>query len=437
MKKVFLGIYLLLQFTVVIISLGFDPLIHQLFGPYLKEQSDAYYRGLSRGVYSLLAADLERLPQEAWPERIRELQVDFGYPLELLPCIDCGLAVEELELMMAGSIVVNSGGTLFHKRIDGSDYVLRMTTPEPELTTPWKLVMWGLAAFLLTPFALAWSLPFYRHLSRIRRAAIEFGNGRLDLRVKIPARSSLSAIGLAFNDMADRIVQLITAQKELIRAVSHELRTPISRIRFGLEMAAYNPDREAQSRYLAGIEEDIDELDSLVAELLTYNRLDHHEPVLNLEEHKLLPWVERIVSDVDRENTRKTLTFKTSLGSEQASAVMDHRLMGRAIRNLVQNAARYATNLVEVEVSEKDGSCTIHIDDNGPGIEEKDRERIFEPFVRLDPSRDRDSGGHGLGLAIVRQVAALHSGAVMVGSSPLGGARFTLRWPSCRKSRKS
>lgn len=110
-------------------------------------------------------------------------------------------------------------------------------------------------------------------------------------------------------------------------------------------------------------------------------------------------------------------------------ARFDPRHLGRAVSNLVQNADRYGNGLVQVNLERQGQNLLIHVDDDGPGIPETDRERIFEPFARLDASRNRKSGGHGLGLAIVKRVVGSHKGQITVSSSPLGGSRFTLLWP--------
>jgi len=114
-------------------------------------------------------------------------------------------------------------------------------------------------------------------------------------------------------------------------------------------------------------------------------------------------------------------------------AKVDKQYFRRAVGNLVQNATRYCSHAIEVsvELEKKKGLILIHVDDDGPGIPEAERVRIFEPFARLDQSRTRDSGGYGLGLAIVRQIAMLQGGDVVVSESSLGGSRFTLSIPDC------
>jgi signal transduction histidine kinase len=103
--------------------------------------------------------------------------------------------------------------------------------------------------------------------------------------------------------------------------------------------------------------------------------------------------------------------------------------MNRAVGNLVQNAVRYTRKRIHIILEQCDREAVIHVDDDGPGIPENDRKRIFEPFTRLDSSRSRISGGQCLGLAIVEQIAHWHSGSVTALDSPLGGARSSIRWP--------
>jgi signal transduction histidine kinase len=103
--------------------------------------------------------------------------------------------------------------------------------------------------------------------------------------------------------------------------------------------------------------------------------------------------------------------------------------MQRAIGNLIQNAANHAKNRIEVTLAENGEACVIHVDDDGPGIAEADRHRVFQAFTRLDASRSRKSGGYGLGLTIVHRVVTWHGGNVQVSESPLGGARLTISWP--------
>ena len=228
--------------------------------------------------------------------------------------------------------------------------------------------------------------------------------------------------------MAKRIQHLINSHKELTRAVSHELRTPISRIRFSLEMIESAPDRKHQSYYISEIKKDVDELNTMVSELLVYARFDRENPNITLIEQPIASWLMEITKMAEK--GFKNITFQHSVSWEDLNLNVwfEPRFMGRAVTNLVRNAARYAKSQVCVAFEKIDQDCLIHVDDDGPGIPGTERYRIFQPFVRLDASRSRDTGGFGLGLAIVKRAVSWHDGDVSIDKSPLGGARFTIRW---------
>lgn len=431
MKKVFFTFYLFLVATIATLQWCIGPMVTHLWmsSETARELVISYDRKLARGLYFLLDRDLSPFPQKEWPQRMAELRPHFGYPVSLVRIEATGLSGGKMDGLLRGAIVVKGNvRTVLFQRVGRSDYALRMDVPrQRHAPLAWQLELWAVVACAFALITFIWSIPFYRSLLAIRRAAVDFGNGRLESRVKIARRSSLAVIGAAFNDMAARLVELIDSQKDLVRAVSHELRTPIARIRFRLEMIRCSPDRASVDLRLADMEADIDELNELVAELLSYHRFDHNAHALHLEKLALLTWVEPIVHGLAAVN--ETLAISCSAQHPCDAGLLDPRLMGRAVGNLVQNAVLHARSRVEIRVStDREGACTIHVDDDGPGNPVQDRERVFKPFVRLDPSRDRDSGGHGLGLAIVRQVVALHGGWATVADSPLGGARFTLHW---------
>ena len=115
----------------------------------------------------------------------------------------------------------------------------------------------------------------------------------------------------------------------------------------------------------------------------------------------------------------------------------DQSSLGQVVRNLVDNAARHADHAMAVSVREIGDSVELTVEDDGPGIPEAQRQRVFERFVRLDEARARDAGGSGLGLAIVKEIVAAHGGNVAVSSSRLGGARFVVRLPAATESAKT
>ena len=155
---------------------------------------------------------------------------------------------------------------------------------------------------------------------------------------------------------------------------------------------------------------------------------------MKLERQDLATWLNETVNRAWRGEQHLTLRIHPAPLPSAACTDFEPKLMARALSNMLQNAQRYATQRVEVRASINVDTCSIVIDDDGPGIPVVDRTRIFEPFTRLDTSRNRDSGGYGLGLAIAQRIALWHGGKIDVDDSPLGGARFVISWPVHRTS---
>jgi signal transduction histidine kinase len=174
----------------------------------------------------------------------------------------------------------------------------------------------------------------------------------------------------------------------------------------------------------------VDELEMLISELLTYARFDHKNFHLQTEILDLAPWLIELTAAANHENGRIRIDCRIDGTDPNVPSQVNPRFLARAVGNLLQNAARYSRQRIHVTLATEDQFRIIHVDDDGPGVAGADRQRIFEPFVRLDDSKSDDADGYGLGLAIVRRVAEWHGGRAMVADSPIGGARFTLRWPN-------
>jgi len=202
----------------------------------------------------------------------------------------------------------------------------------------------------------------------------------------------------------------------------------MARLRFSHAMARDDPSPDGKDRFLARMESDLVEIDQLTAELLDYAKLERGTPELALQNVPAEPWLEDVLGHALSDPSQGAEPVRVSAKVEGDTLRCEPRYMARAVANLVRNARAHAAREVRVTVEARPDGATVHVDDDGPGIAPADRERIFEPFVRADASRARDSGGFGLGLAIVRQVARWHGGDAFAGESPLGGARVSLRW---------
>jgi two-component system sensor kinase ParS len=173
---------------------------------------------------------------------------------------------------------------------------------------------------------------------------------------------------------------------------------------------------------------DINELDQLVAELLIYARFDRDRPELTFQRQEIEPWLGEAVRQAAMGKDNLRIEFEVA-GQELKYARFDPLLMARALSNLLENAARYAQTRVQVVFSFDADYFRLMVDDDGPGVPEQEREAVFDAFKRLDSSRDRGTGGYGLGLAIAQRISEWHGGEIFVNDSPLGGARFEIRWP--------
>ena len=176
------------------------------------------------------------------------------------------------------------------------------------------------------------------------------------------------------------------------------------------------------------MERDIAEIDELTTELLDYARLERGAPALQLQSVPAEPWLEDVLADASDHSGAGAPPAVIRSNIDLESLRCEPRYMARAVLNMVRNALQHARSTVMVCVRREQDRTVIHVDDDGCGVPAGDRERAFEPFVRLDHSRDRESGGFGIGLAIVRQVARWHGGDATIGESPLGGARVTIAW---------
>lgn len=267
--------------------------------------------------------------------------------------------------------------------------------------------------------------PLVRDLRALEDTVAKLGRGELAARAEVPEGSAVAPLAAGMNGMADKVDALLRDQRQLFQAVSHELRTPHARIRFQLE-ALRDADEAAERETLVrSIDDDLTELDGLVDELLTYLRYDVETPSPTTEAFAVSPVLEDLVDRLAPMRPEVTLSF----GPVGGSVIGQRRGFQRAVENLVTNAQRHAKSRVEVRVEREGAVFLVHVDDDGPGVPEAQRERIFEPFITSEASRSRRFGGVGLGLAIVRRILAHHGGTASVGVSPLGGARFTLRWP--------
>lgn len=389
----------------------------------------------------LILDELGRHPLSSWETVFANIQSHFGFPLARVPLPEVRLDQDQQERLLRREVVISlSEGS--PKELSGVRVYARIGELDEVLVLgPLKLLDWrplsivipvgALALLLMSLAAYLLVRPLERRLKHLESALQQVAGGNLSARASDTGRDAVGTLAASFNGMTEHIQRLITSQREMTRAVSHELRTPVARIRFGMEMLAGIDDAEERERKIEAIDHDIDQLNQLIDEILTYARLEEGMPTL--------AWASVDLAAVARQIRDELQPIAGQVGidvdmPEEFFADGDERYLHRVLQNLVTNAIRYARGRIQVRMDVQGEDVELVVEDDGPGIPEADRDRVFKPFARLDDSRHRASGGYGLGLSIVQRIAEWHGGRVWVGQSPLGGAAFHLRWRRRRQA---
>jgi signal transduction histidine kinase len=266
--------------------------------------------------------------------------------------------------------------------------------------------------------------PFIRRLTRrletLKRGVEAFGQGALDRRVPVEGRDEVATLATSFNLAAERIEALVRSHKSLLANASHELRSPLARLKMATSLLSdSSPDTSEREHLRAEINTDIAELDGLVDEVLLASRLEAAPEPDHLERVDLFTLALEEGSRVG-----------ASVDGDEASVHGEERLLRRALRNLLENARRYGGGEIRVDLADKGAAgVEIRVSDNGPGVPEAYRERIFEPFFRL-PGHAERAGGVGLGLALVRQIVERHHGRIRCVRPESGGGCFVINLPA-------
>lgn len=414
--------------VVAVLTGGVDVVCLGPFPNYdLREVEDAI------GGWMRLAAD--RLNAVAPSERIavvEDLQPSFDFPLEVVDC-------EDLPDWPQGRIAHGDDVVFYWPEsrsegfavtpLAGGDQAVRFGPFSSFERIEQKAATTTLGLVLL-PAALAIALllrPVAGQLRHVENAAKAIAAGDLSTRVDQRRVRSAKPLAQAFNHMASRTETLIRMQRELLQAVSHELRTPLSRMRFAIELIETAKDDDQRKQRLAKLDEATEELDELVGELLRYVRMETMEPQRNVELVSLQEMFDVLIPKYAALFPSVNFRPSEAIRRDENDVLAERVGFQRALGNLLSNAGRYAKSQVAVAVVAGDGFVTVDVDDDGMGIPDSDRERVFEPFQRLD---DGTNGhGVGLGLALVKRIVTQHGGTAEVLASPLGGCRLRTTWP--------
>jgi len=342
--------------------------------------------------------------------------------------------VVEGKQFFARPIVTSSGATYvavvgFPRRADEFPPPPGPQRPLRDLAI--AIIISGIVCFWLARYLTA-------PIVRLRNAAQELSKGNLAARAKKNnvdhRRDEIAQLVQEFDQMAEQIESLMYAQKRLISDVSHEFRSPLTRINLAVELIR-NVDSPGVSTAIARIEQETERLNGMVGKLLTLSRMEAGQELVEKTDVELGDLLRHVVEDADFEARNRNCRVILYEAGE-CHAVGSPELLHSAVENIVRNAVRYTADQTEVEVrlvckaSDANSEAVVKIRDHGPGVPESSLQQLFRPFFRLDESRERKTGGVGLGLAITQRAVRLHGGEVSASNAPGGGLEITITFPA-------
>ncbi len=326
--------------------------------------------------------------------------------------------------LLTGEIVDYQAQNRFHYT-DGGYTMVVAGGPKPELSK--VLPLFGLLLVVTIGIGLIFALTLARPLRELGGAVARFGLGDLSVRVQSRRKDEIGNVSRAFDEMADRVQNLLTAEHRLIQDVAHELRTPLARLSLAIDLNKNNPDRDEGA---ASLKKEVRRLGGLINELLHMIQAEGDPAERRREQLDANELVQSVVNDCMIEMVAKG--GRILVNRRRGSGTMlegDPEQLRRAIENIIRNAVRYSDNDrdVEVWIGGTESEIEIAVRDFGPGVPAEHLPSLFKPFFRVEQDRSRASGGLGLGLSIAQRAVVLHRGRIRAENAAPGlRVRITL-----------
>ena len=374
-------------------------------------------------TFQLIAARLEDVPPGEREAVADDIASELGVDVRLLSRDEVHMNDIVGEPLLP--LIDAHGNTSYLHDAESINSIIRLgpiAAPEKRLLADLLPPIFYLSIFVIVGL---WLRPLLRDINVISNGAQRFAADYREPPATANDTTQLTPLAQNIDDMAARLSGVLSNQKELIAALSHEMRTPLARLRFAIAVIDDEAE-ETLKRKLRAMNADVQEIDNLVSSMLNYARLDHPDIEMHWQTVPIGNWINKIIE----KSSSNAARVEDSAGNAVDSVRMDPRLMELALSNLLVNATKYGNQKITFAAAQQDGSYVLTVEDNGQGVPAEERETVFKAFSRVDDSRNRETGGYGLGLAVVARVAELHGGTAAVDTSPsLGGARFTIRWP--------
>jgi signal transduction histidine kinase len=340
-----------------------------------------------------------------------------------------------VQSVVASNVLGTPGPFLVIKRKVGSPIgpitLAAMTSLAPAVETARQTAVW-VATLLAALLALAGLFSWYmtgrtlQPVDQMRRDVEAISAQDLHGRITPPANDpDLARLAETFNGLLARIQVSVDERKRFVSDASHELKSPIAATEIILETLREHPESIDEAEALADLSAENARISRIVNDLLMLARQDEGRLAVDAVP---IDFYDMLFEEVASLRQRYPVNVDDT-GVQPLIGTSDPRLLSHAVRNLLDNAAHYASSTVAVSCREKDGMIRITVSDDGPGIPEEDRERVFGRFVRLESSRDRASGSTGLGLSVARGIIERLGGAIWFAEPEIGGATAVIELP--------
>ena len=422
LSRSFFGLY----FIIITLFIFSSWLVDEVWRSYIQQDINSYSG--YKTMLNIVGDHLEKQPQEQWEDVIENINYKYEMLLGLMPLKNLENAdkYDKKSLIMGNTYVYyDNEDAMLHHLLPNSKTLITLGPVKLPSRPRIEALIRVLVLCVFGVFIYFWLKPMSRDIDKLRNSTLKFGQGDFDVKAEEAKSVIVEPMIEAFNMMAARIKRLIEAQKELSNAVAHELRTPLARSKFALQMLKSTDDEEKRAKYSEQINHDIQELEELVNEILIYASFDSDKPTLNFNMVDVATLIEKQITA--QINFAGDIIFDNDI--QNLLIECDPHFIGRALNNYISNAVKYGKDTIKVTLSVQANDCVVIVEDNGDGVSDDFKTVIFDAFSRGDSSRNRETGGFGLGLAIVCRIMEWHKGKALIETSSLGGASFILRWP--------
>lgn len=366
----------------------------------------------------LLAANSPSLESAKKISKVAHVEVRYESPGEDWAT---STSLPSIEQVREGRMKTSLGRHFYLENApNGGTYLVVWNFADQMHATHVKLLWMLLALIAFVVLTTYWIQKWHlRPVASLSDGMTRISGGDLDVSLPVFGQDEFAQLTTGFNAMVSRVKQMILARDQLLLDVSHELRSPLTRMKVALALLSDDADK-------AGISSDLNEMETMIAELLELERLRSSNGLRRVHQD-LVP----ILQEVARSFEGRLPGIRVGTNSKPVLLSIDGDRIRSVVRNLLENAFKYSlsdSRPIDLSVRQDDGTVTLRVRDDGVGIPESQMSNIFEPFFRVDPSRSKKSGGYGLGLSICKRITEAHGGTIEAQNNPGRGASFIVKF---------